>query len=299
MRRAGERVRVTAQLIDATTGFLLWSESYDLPLKDVFAVQDEITRKIVTTLKLQLTLWKQGWMVRKRTDNLEAYDYYLREMESFWRLTKEASVQARQMWEKTIALDPQYAEAHTWLGWTYYREWSWRWSMDPQTLNHALVLAQKAVSLEDSLPGAHSLLSSVYAQQQQHDQALAEGERAITLEIHAYQPIFLPIWVRSHPSSHNPHDFLSQSSAFRRAFSCALRIPSPQIVRAASGAPPLTKRTRGGDGLWRFERFQKAAEYRRDTQQHKEELSHEENILADTRWPATLQRSELGAACPR
>jgi tetratricopeptide (TPR) repeat protein len=136
----------------------------------------------VTTLKLQLALQEQGVVVRKHTDNLEAYDYFLRGMESYWRLTKEANVQARQLYEKALALDPQYAEADAWLGWTYYREWVFRWSADPQTLERALALAHQAVALDDSLPIGHSLLSNDYAQHQQYDQALAEGERAIALD---------------------------------------------------------------------------------------------------------------------
>ena len=74
VQKADEQVRITAQLIDATTGCHLWSEQYDRPLKDIFALQDEIVQKIVTTLKLQLTLREQGYLVRKTTDNLEAYD---------------------------------------------------------------------------------------------------------------------------------------------------------------------------------------------------------------------------------
>ena len=175
-------MRITAQLIDATTGGHLWSERYDRPFKDIFALQDEIVQKIVTTLKLQLTLQEQGWIVRKHTDNLEAYDSFLRGMEYYWRYTKEANAQARQMFEKAIALDPQYAEAYAWLGATYYLEWVWRWSADPQTLERALALAQQALALDDSLPIAHSLLSYVYAQKQQYDQAMAEGERAIALD---------------------------------------------------------------------------------------------------------------------
>ena len=159
VRKADDQVRITAQLIDATTGGHLWSERYDRPLKDIFALQDEIVQKIVTTLKLQLTLQEQGYIVRKHTDNLEAYDSFLRGMEYFWRFTKEANAQARQMFEKAVALDPQYAEAYAWLGWTYWLEWVWRWSADPQTLERALALAQQAVALDDSLPVAHSLLS--------------------------------------------------------------------------------------------------------------------------------------------
>jgi adenylate cyclase len=181
--KADNRVRINVQLIDATTGGHLWSERYDRPLTDLFALQDEIVQKIVTTLKLQLALQEQGWVVRKHTDNLEAYDAFLRGWEYLSRTTKEAvTAQARQMYEKAVALDPQYAEAYTGLGWTYWLAWVWRWSPDPQNLERALALAQQALALDDSLPGAHSLLSRVYAFKQQSDQAIAEGERAIALD---------------------------------------------------------------------------------------------------------------------
>jgi len=182
VQRADQRVRITTQLIDATTGYHLWSEQYDRSLKDIFALQDEIVQKIVTTLQLQLTLQEQGVIVRKHTDRLEAYDYYLRGVESFWRLTKEANTQARQLYEKAIALDPQCAEAYARLGSTYWLEWVVRWSADPQTLERAWALAQQAVALDDAQPGAHSVLSSVYYLKQQYDQAIVEGERAIALD---------------------------------------------------------------------------------------------------------------------
>ncbi len=104
------------QLIDTTTGGHLWSQRYDRPLQDLFALQDEIVQKIVTTLKLQLTLQEQGYVVRKHTDNLEAYDAFLRGLEYHYRFTKEANAQARQLYEKAIELDPQYAEAYVSLG---------------------------------------------------------------------------------------------------------------------------------------------------------------------------------------
>src|SRR5712692_7913225 len=180
--KAEDTVRITAQLIDATTGYYLWSERYDRPLLHILTLQDEIVQKIVTTLKLQLTLQEQGYSVRKHTDNLEAYDAFLRGVEYYWRFTKETNAQARQMYEKALALDPQYAEAVALLGWTYWLEWDWRWSADPQTLERALALAQQALALDDSLPTAHTGLSYVYAQQQQYDQAIAEGERALALD---------------------------------------------------------------------------------------------------------------------
>jgi adenylate cyclase len=181
VQKADRRIRITAQLIEAATGYHLWAEQYDRPLQDIFALQDEIVQKIVTTLKLQLSLEEQGIIVRKHSDNLEAYDAFLRGVEFFNRFTKEANAQARQMYEKALALDPTYAEADAWLGLTYHSEWLWRWNADSQTLEHAFALAQKAIALDDSLPIAHTLLSVVYVQQQQYDQALAEGERAIAL----------------------------------------------------------------------------------------------------------------------
>src|SRR6476661_10388219 len=88
VQKANQRLRIAVQLIDATTGYHVWSEQYDRPLTDIFALQDEIVQKIVTTLRLQLTLQEQGYIVRKRTDNLEAYDSFLRGVEYTWRFTK-------------------------------------------------------------------------------------------------------------------------------------------------------------------------------------------------------------------
>jgi adenylate cyclase len=182
VRRADNQVRITAQLIDATTGGHLWSERYDRPLQDIFALQDEVVQKIVTTLKLQLTVQEQGILVRKTTDNLAAYDYYLRGRAHFNRFTQEANAQARQLFEKVLELDPQYAEAYAFLGWTYFREWSLQWSEDSQALEQAFALAQKAVALDDSLAQAHVTLGAVYLWKKQYDQAIAEAERAIALD---------------------------------------------------------------------------------------------------------------------
>jgi len=182
VQKAGEQVRIVAQLIDASQNYHVWTQRYDRPLKDIFALQDEIVQKIVTTLRLQLSLQEQGYIVRKHTDNLEAYDYLLRGLEPFFRITPATNAQARQMFEKAVALDPQYAEAYALLGFTYYLEWVLFWSADPQTLERALALAQQAVALDDSLPVAHSVLGTIYALKQQYEQAIAEGERAIALD---------------------------------------------------------------------------------------------------------------------
>ncbi len=203
VQKAGEHVRIVVQLIDAVTGYHVWSEQYDRPVKDIFALQDEIIQKIVTTLKLQLTLEEQGWGTRRHTDNLEAYDAFLRGKDYCCRFTKEATAQARQLFEKAVALDPQYAEAYAWLAETYFLEWIFGWSADPQTLERAFALAQQAVALDDALPVAHSHLSQVYAQKQQYDQAIAEAERAIALDpndAESYHPLAQALDVAGRPA---------------------------------------------------------------------------------------------------
>jgi adenylate cyclase len=181
VQKADNQVRIVVQLIDATTGGHLWIERYDRPLKNIFALQDDIVQKIVTTLKLQLGLIEQGVLVRKTTDNLEAYDYYLRAFEYCCRFTQEANAKGRQLYEKAIVLDPRYADAYAALGGTYLTEWVFQWSQDPQVLQHALELAQKAIAIDDSVPGAYGVLGFVYLLRKQYDQAIAAAERAIAL----------------------------------------------------------------------------------------------------------------------
>jgi adenylate cyclase len=186
VRRTDEQIRVTTQLIDGLTGSHLWAERFDRPLKDIFAVQDEIVQKIVTTLKLQLTLMEQGYLVRKRTDNLEAYDFYLRGVESVFRgwseTNKETNMQARRLFEHATELDPTYAEAYAYLGGTYWFEWFYRWNPSPQVLDRAIELEQKALTLDEFLPSPHVVLGFISLWKKQHEQALVEGQRALALD---------------------------------------------------------------------------------------------------------------------
>src|SRR5437867_2929494 len=181
VRKAGNRVRINAQLVDATTGGHLWAERYDRELQDIFALQDEVTQKIVFALKIKLTPEEQARFRQAPTDNLEAYDSFLRGQMYMWPSTQEANVQARQLFERAIELDPQYAGAYAVLGWTYFFEWAFQWSQAPQTLAQGFALAQRALTLDDSLPLAHTMLGAFYLWQKRHEQAIAEGERAITL----------------------------------------------------------------------------------------------------------------------
>jgi adenylate cyclase len=182
VRRAGDRLRITAQLVDASTGGHLWAERYDRDLKDIFALQDEVTQKIVTALAVKLTEGEEDRLTRKDTENLEAYDCTLRAMDYFSRATKEANAEARQMLEKAITLDPEYALAYSRLGRTHIADWNSGWSQDPHSLEEALRLAQRAIALDNSLADGHSLLGEVYLWKKQHDRAVAELEKTITLD---------------------------------------------------------------------------------------------------------------------
>jgi len=178
VQKAEDWVRINVQLIDATTAGHVWTERYDRQLKDIFALQDEVVHRIVAALEVSL---EQGLQLRRTTDNLEAYDYYLRGVAQYFRFTQELNKQARRMFERALELDPQYAEAYAALGATYALERLWQWSQDPQTLERASDLARKAIALDDTLPRAHMLLSQLYLMQQQYDPAMAEAKRALAL----------------------------------------------------------------------------------------------------------------------
>jgi tetratricopeptide (TPR) repeat protein len=158
----------------------VWSGRYDRPLKDIFAVQDEIVQQLVTTLRVEVQEAERERVRRIPTANLTAYDAYLRGLEYFLPLTKEGTAQARPLFEQAIALDPQYALAYALLSVTYWLES--RWSPDPQHVERALALAQQAVALDDTLPFAHHALGLAYQRKNQYEPAIAELERAIALD---------------------------------------------------------------------------------------------------------------------
>jgi adenylate cyclase len=181
VRKADARVRITAQLVDTKTGGHMWAERYDRDLKDIFALQDEVTQKIVNAMVVELTGDEQKRLGHRVTENFEAYDFSLRGWDYFFRLTKKANVQAREMFERAIDLDPKYALAYTGLGFTHFIGHSFGWIRDPHSLDRALELAYRSISLDDSLYEAHSLLGKVHLWKKQYDQAIAELEKTIAL----------------------------------------------------------------------------------------------------------------------
>jgi TolB-like protein/Tfp pilus assembly protein PilF len=182
IRKAGNRVRINAQLIDATKGYHLWAERYDRHLEDIFALQDEVTQKIVTALEVKLTEGEQRRRGQPLTNNLEAYDCYLRGLDLYDRSTREATLLAQQLFARAVALDPQFATAHAQLGWAHFAQWSMGWSQDAHTLDLALASAQQALSADALLPIGHRLLGIVYLWKKQYNLAIAAIERALTLD---------------------------------------------------------------------------------------------------------------------
>jgi len=182
VHKAGGQIRITAQLVDATTGADLWAQHYDRPMHDIFSLQDEIVQRIVTTLNLQLNLWeKRGIFARKRTDNLDAYDYYLRAHESF-NVTKEGDEKARKMLGKAIDLDPQYSDAYALLGYVQYMEMVNQLSRDPHGFDRGIQLEQKSIALDNSNASAYAILSEFYTSTRQYDLSIMTVERALALE---------------------------------------------------------------------------------------------------------------------
>jgi len=182
VQRAREKVRINAQLIDALSGHHIWAERYDRDLKDLFAVQDEIVQTIVATLAVKIDAEERARVMRKDTQNLEAYDYVLRGREFYARATRSANIQARQMFEKAIKLDPRYPTAYVGLGTSHLRHFAYGWTeFAKQSLQQAHYLAQTALSLDESSASAHALLGAVYRFRMQYDLAIKEYERAIEL----------------------------------------------------------------------------------------------------------------------
>jgi TolB-like protein/class 3 adenylate cyclase/cytochrome c-type biogenesis protein CcmH/NrfG len=182
VQRSGDRVRITAQLIDALTGHHLWAEQYERQFGDIFVLQDDITEHVTLALQVKLTEGEQARIRRGHMDNPKAYEYFLRGRETYMSFTKENNDQARKLWEKAAELDPNNSWLQQQIGWTYYRAARFGWTDTPaQALARAEELARKTLAVDDSNAEAYCLLSVVYMSRRQHDKAVEYGERALAL----------------------------------------------------------------------------------------------------------------------
>jgi adenylate cyclase len=182
VRKAGDRVRITAQLIDATTGHHLWAERYDRDLKDIFAIQDEITLKILKALQVKLIDGEQARLYAKGTENIDAYLKMGQARSYLNRFNRGSNLLARQICEEIIAFDPKWELPYSVLGWTYWMDVRLGWSDSPEeSVQEAFQLAQKSISMNESSM-AHGLLGFLYTQTHQHEKAKEESEKSIALD---------------------------------------------------------------------------------------------------------------------
>jgi len=179
LRRAGNRLRINAQLVDTRTDFPLWSERYDRELQDVFEVQDEIARKIAEALRITLSPQEQAAISEKPTDSLQAYDLYLRGKSYARRLTQQDMEFALQMFESAVSLDPNFALAYAGIA-NVCAQHHYRHGSDSGWIERAREAAEKAVSLQPQLPEAHVARGWVFYANKQYTEAVSEARLALT-----------------------------------------------------------------------------------------------------------------------
>jgi TolB-like protein/Tfp pilus assembly protein PilF len=183
VQRSGDRVRITAQLIDALKGHHIWAERYERDLKDIFALEDELAMKIITALQVKLRPGETDHLMLKGAKNIDAYIKVLQGSELIGGGTKEGVAQARKLLEEAIALDPTYYRSYVFMTMIHHYDiWFGMTKSPEQSLAHAFELARKAISLEDSSAAAHSALGKTYAMAKQYDKAIAACEQSVSLD---------------------------------------------------------------------------------------------------------------------
>ena len=182
IRRAGNRVRVGVSLTEPTTGRNVWSETYDVEGDDIFAVQDNIAKRVVGAAAVSLTRVERERVLAKPTSNLAAYEYVLRGRDAFSHDTRDSNDEASELFQRAIDLDPNYADAYAALGYSYYEAVISGWSeFRAEELARAEALAQKALALDPATTRAYRLLAQLHLFRKRFDLALAQVDRALEI----------------------------------------------------------------------------------------------------------------------
>lgn len=182
VQRAGSRVRITAQLIDAATGAHLWAERYDRELMDIFALQDQVIRQVLAVLRVRLPAARAESTGHEGTCSIEAHNCLLQGLERFWLYGRQPVEEARVHFARAVELDPAYATAHAWLARTLAFQWIMYWDEIEEALEQAFDHASSAAQLDPQLPLAHAVLSWVETWRRHGDEAIAAGLRAVSLD---------------------------------------------------------------------------------------------------------------------
>jgi adenylate cyclase len=187
VRRSGNRLRITAQLIDAGTGDHLWAERYDRETKDMFSVQDQVTQNVVSELAVTLKASEAERLYRKHTENIEAYDLYIRTMRECFPPKKECYAQAIESCKRVIELDPKFGGGYQLLSYFLSAGVRFGLSTSPrEDVEKAVELAQQAVSIDDTFALSYVSLASAYLMKRQHEDALAAASEAVRIEPGGY-----------------------------------------------------------------------------------------------------------------
>jgi TolB-like protein/Flp pilus assembly protein TadD len=200
VRREGNRIRVTAQLIDSTTCRHVFSERYDRELKDIFATQDDIAIKILTALRIALKDGEWALMQSKGVSNVDAYFKLLEARELHEQVNKDSNDQARRLAEEALLLDPESSAAYATLAYTHF--WDY-WLGPPKSpedsIQQGITMAQKAIALDNN-PRGHGMLAMLHVNNEDYDKAVEEGELAASMD-----PGFLTAWGSAlmHASRHS------------------------------------------------------------------------------------------------
>ncbi|ATU90974.1 adenylate/guanylate cyclase domain-containing protein [Phyllobacterium zundukense] len=185
IRKAGQRIRITGQLIDAKNGGHLWADRYDRSMTDIFAIQDEITRAIVEQLKIKLLPEEKAAVARAPTENVEAYTYYLRGRQFSHEWTKAYLLLARRMFKKAVELDPHYARAYA--GIANCDSALHGWHSEEVALDDILEMSARALALDPELAEAHAARGLALHSNERRVEAITEFERALELEPDLYE----------------------------------------------------------------------------------------------------------------
>jgi adenylate cyclase len=182
VRKAGDRIRVTVQLIDAATDLHIWAERYDRKLEDIFAIQDEMTCAIVATLPGRVEAATHDRAKRKQTGNMAAYECVLTAKVLHHRSIREDNAEAQRLLDRALALDPNYAHAHAWKGCVLGQMWTYGWCADRDaTLQQVVAELEIALALDDNDSDVHRILAALSLTSNDHDKAAYHQERALAL----------------------------------------------------------------------------------------------------------------------
>jgi adenylate cyclase len=224
IRKAGNRVRITAQLVDATTGGHLWAERFDRELTDIFATQDEVVRQIVGALAVKLTQRETEELRRGGTKNLEAYECWLRARELLGKGIRDSVARAKTMYRRALEIDPKFAAPYSGLAFAAISDYVNGWAADPTlALDEGERWARHGIGLDDHLPVVHVALGNVLIWRRQHDDALAEINRALELD---------PNYAQGHAMRAMALMYAGRSAEALQPFATAMRLDPyyPNIV---------------------------------------------------------------------